>query len=301
MKKLTILLALAFGLIANAQQSGERTLLWRISGNGLAAPSYVFGTIHMICADGIRLSDSLQAAIDKADAVYLELDMDNMVEMLGAMRKMKMRGDTTLADLLTPADYQAVKQFFKEKNTPLPFSMLETFKPMLAASTLMEASVDCDKTLAIEQLVMKEAKRSGKSIKGLETMAYQLSIFDSIPYRLQAEQLATFVKTKGNKEDSRKEMAELERAYKNQDLQKMEALTLAEDMGIARFTNLLLYNRNRNWAAKMKEIMPGKSFVFAVGAGHLPGTQGVLSLLRKMGYTVEPVANKMDQPATAEL
>lgn len=301
MKKIAAVFALLCSLFSGAQQPSERTLLWRISGNGLQAPSYVFGTIHMICADGIRLSDSLNAAIGKADAVYLELDMDNMFEMLGAMRKMKMRGDTTLADLLPAADYEAVKQFFKAKNTPLPFSMLETFKPMLAASTLMEASVDCDKTLAMEQLVMKEAKRSGKTIKGLETMGYQLSIFDSIPYKLQAEQLAIYVKTKGGKDESRKEMAELERAYKSQDLKKMEALTLEEDMGIARFTDLLLYNRNRNWAAKMKDIMPGRSLVFAVGAGHLPGDQGVLNLLRKMGYRVEPVANKMDQPATAEL
>lgn len=284
-----------------AAQKAENTLLWRISGNGLTAPSYVFGTIHMICADGIQLSDSLTTAIGKASAVYLELDMDNMMEMMGAMRKMKMRGDTTLSDLLPQKAYLSVKAYFKEKNSPLPFSMLETFKPMLAAATLMEASVSCDNSVSMEQLVMKEAKKTRKGIKGLETMAYQLSIFDSIPYKLQAEQLAAYVAQQDSGTDAKKQFAEMESAYKSQNLKKLEQLTLEDDMGIARFTDLLLYNRNKTWADKMQGIMPGGPAVFAVGAGHLPGAQGVLNLLKKKGYKVEPVANDMNKKISAEL
>lgn len=301
MKKILTILSLALGLVAGAQPGKTNTLLWRISGNGLSAPSYVFGTIHMICAENIRLSDSLVSAIGRADAVYLELDMDNTFEMLGAMRKMKMRGDTTLADLLPEKDYLAVKTFFKGQKSLLPFSMLETLKPLLAASTLMENAVTCDKSVAMEQLIMKEAKGRSKNIKGLESMAYQLGIFDSIPYRLQAEQLAAYVKNHGNDEDAKKAFAEMEQAYKSQDLKKMEQLTLEDDMGIARFTDLLLYNRNTNWVAKMQDLMQGKSLVFAVGAGHLPGTKGMLELLKKKGYRVEPVANDMIKNRTQEL
>lgn len=301
MKKLLAFLTLFTCFAVNAQQQKEQTLLWRVSGNGLQAPSYVFGTIHMICADGIRLSDSLGKAIRSADAVYLELDMDNMFEMLGAMRKMRMKGDTTLADLLSSEDYTTVKTFFKTQGGPIPFSMLETFKPLLSASTLMESAASCSNSVAMEQLIMKEAKQHRKEVRGLETMAYQLSIFDSIPYKLQAEQLAAYVKTHASKEDTRRELARMEEAYRSQDLRKMEALTLEDDMGIARFTDLLLYNRNRNWVAKMQQLMPNKSFVFAVGAGHLPGELGVLTLLRKKGYAVEPVANDMIQKVTAEL
>jgi uncharacterized protein YbaP (TraB family) len=300
MKKLMWSLLLLCGMGAGAQKD-QNTLLWRISGNGLQAPSYVFGTIHMICADGIQLSDSLQNAINKADAVYLELDMDNMMEMLGAMRKMKMRGDTTLENLLPQKDYLAVKAFFTQKGSPIPFSMLETFKPMLAAATLMESSVSCDNSVAMEQLVMKEAKKSRKNIKGLETMAYQLSIFDSIPYKLQAEQLAAYVAHQDSGASAKDDFAKMENAYKSQDLKKLEQLTLEDDMGISRFTDLLLYNRNNNWVTKMQGIMSGGSMVFAVGAGHLPGEKGVLNLLKKKGYKVEPVANKMDKKITAEL
>lgn len=267
------------------------TLLWRISGKNLRVPSYLFGTMHMLCADDIQLSDSLTQAIRKADNVYLELDMDNLFEMMSAMTKMKMRNDTTLADLLTKEEYEKVKTYFKNNSGLIPFSMLETYKPLLAASMIMEQSGQCDNMISMEQLIMEEAKKDDVAIKGMETMDYQMSIFDSIPYSFQAKQLLKMVE-EGNKDDE-KEMAEITNAYRNQELDKMEDFTKKEDMGIANFTDLLLYNRNANWARKLEGLLNHQSLVVAVGAGHLPGDKGVINLLRKAGYTVEPVKNQM--------
>lgn len=285
--------ATVFYLACFAQSANkENTLLWRISGKDLKTPSYLFGTIHMICGDDVIISDSLKEAIKGADKVYLELDMDNMFELMSVMSKMKMRGDTTLAQLLTPEEYEKVKNFFDSNKGLIPFSMLETYKPMLTASTLMQGSVDCSRPMAMEQLVMKEAKRSGIGIKGLETMAFQMSIFDSIPYAVQAKQLLNYVENYGNKDDN-KEFEELTKAYRNQDLKMLEMLTEKEDAGIQQFTEIMLYKRNEDWTKKLSEIMPAGSVVVAVGAGHLPGVRGVINLLRKAGYKVEPVENKM--------
>jgi len=285
--------ATVFYLACFAQSTNkENTLLWRVSGKDLKTPSYLFGTIHMICGDDVIISDSLQAAIKGADKVYLELDMDNMFELMSVMSKMKMRGDTTLAQLLTPEEYEKVKSFFNSNKGLIPFSMLETYKPMLTASTLMQSSVNCSRPMAMEQLVMKEAKRSGVGIKGLETMAFQMSIFDSIPYSVQAKQLLNYVENYGNKDDN-KEFEELTKAYRNQDLQLLEKLTEKEDSGIQQFTEIMLYRRNEDWTKKLSDILPTGSYVVAVGAGHLPGERGVINLLRKAGYKVEPVENKM--------
>jgi uncharacterized protein YbaP (TraB family) len=288
-----------FGFTA-AAQSSENTLLWRISGKGLSRPSYLFGTIHMMCATDIQLSDSLRSAIRQADRIYLELDMDNLFEVLGAMNKMKMRNDTTLADLLTKEEYDKVKKYFNEKGGLLPFSMLETYKPMLAASTLMEGSMDCENMIVMEQLVMNEAGKSGKEIKGLETMAYQLSIFDSIPYKLQAQQLVKYIE-EGAYDAGSKELEELTNAYRNQQLKKLEELTSDEKSGMPGFNNILLYNRNANWVKKLQSLLPQSSLVIAVGAGHLPGAKGVINLLRKAGYKVEPVKNDMIRKRTKEI
>ncbi len=299
---LSVLAIIAF--VANSQPvkktSANNTLLWRISGKNIVQPSYLFGTMHMLCADDIDLSDSLVNAIRKADNVYLELDMDNVFEMMAAMTKMKMRNDTTLSDLLSKEEYEKVKNYFKENSSLIPFSMLETYKPLLAASMIMEQQAgNCGNMISMEQLIMKEAKKNDVGIKGMETMEYQMSIFDSIPYGFQARQLVKMVEG-GNKNEAT-EMETLTKAYRDQQLDKMEELTKNEDMGIKNFADMLLYNRNANWAKKLDGLMPGKSLVVAVGAGHLPGDKGVINLLRKAGYKVEPVTNNMIKKKTKEI
>jgi uncharacterized protein len=285
-----------------APKQSENTLLWRVSGKDLSKPTYLFGTMHLICADDIILSDSLTQAIRNADNVYLELDMDNIMEMMGAMTKMKMRNDTTLADLLTKDEYDKVKKFFTEKSAMLPFAMLETYKPLMAASLIMQqqSGAGCDNMISMEQLVMKEAKSNGVKIRGIETMAYQMSIFDSIPYGFQAKQLVKMVEDDGKSSDGN-DMKKITDAYRNQQLSAMEEITKSEDIGIGSFTDILLYNRNINWANKLKDLMPGKSMVVAVGAGHLPGEKGLINLLRKQGYTVEPVKNDMIKKKIKEI
>jgi uncharacterized protein len=269
----------------------ENTLLWKISGNGLKKPSYLFGTIHMLCEDDALLSDSLKNVIKKVQEVYFEVDLDNMFEMLGVMSKMKMKGDTTLQDLLSEADYKKVKNYFETKESMLPFSMLETYKPMLAASTLQQGGMPCETTAMMEQVIMQEAKQYSKPIKGLESMGYQASVLDNIPYKLQADQLVSYIDNanKGDGED--KELTEMMNAYRSQDLKKLEEMLMKSDPSISNYTDILLYNRNENWVVKLKKLLPEKSVLVAVGAGHLPGKKGCINLLRNEGFKVTPVKN----------
>jgi uncharacterized protein YbaP (TraB family) len=64
---------------------------------------------------------------------------------------------------------------------------------------------------------------------------------------------------------------------------------LEDDAGMSSFKDLLLYRRNKRWIAPMIEFMRKQATFFAVGAGHLPGEKGVISLLRQAGFTVEPL------------
>lgn len=298
-------MALSISIISCAQKTKSKTpaakaeinpdnntLLWKISGNGLAKPSYLFGTIHLLCADDAVLSDNMKKVIAEADEIYLEVDMDNLLEMFGAMSKMKMKGDTTLRDLLTETDYDKVKKFFEEKGSMLPFSMLEKYKPILAASLLESGSLPCDQTAAMEQIIMAEAKEHDKKIKGLETLAFQAGILDSIPYKLQAEQLVKYVEDADKPKEGETELARMWKAYNEQDLKQLEELLIQSDVGINNYTELLLYRRNSNWVSKLKSLMPESSLLIAVGAGHLPGDRGVINLLRKAGYTLTPMPNK---------
>ena len=288
-----VLLSGLLGITAFSQKNSnnDHTLLWKISGNGLKKPSYLFGTIHMLCEDDAVLSDSLKSVIKNVKEVYFEVDLDYMFELLGVMSKMKMQGDTTLQDLLSESDYEKVKAYFETNGSILPFSMIETYKPMLAASTLQQGGLPCENTAMMEQVIMQEAKQYNKGIKGLESMGYQAGVLDSIPYKLQAEQLVSYIDNanKGSGED--KELNEMLNAYRDQDLKKLEDMLMKSDPSIANYTDVLLYNRNENWVKKIKLLLPEKSILIAVGAGHLPGKRGCINLLRTEGYKVTPVKN----------
>jgi hypothetical protein len=121
-------------------------------------------------------------------------------------------------------------------------------------------------------------------------MQFQASVFDSIPYEWQAKEL---LKNIDSFSVYKKEFDTMMLEYKNQQLSSMEKLLGKSEFGSdKKYEEILLINRNRNWASQLKNIMNKESVFVAVGAGHLVGEKGLLNLLRKEGYTVEPLLNK---------
>ncbi len=264
------------------------TLLWEISGNGLTKPSYLFGTMHLLCADDAVLSDNMKNVIRESDRIYFEIDMDNMMEMMGALKYLKMSGNKKLSDLLTAEEYARVKTYFEKNPGMIPFSMMESFKPFFINSLISEQKMTCGSKGGMEQVIMAESKQYRKEIKGLETVQFQASVFDSIPYSQQAKEL---VKSIDSADKNAGVTEELLAVYRRQDLAKIEELTNKEEGGVAEFIDLLLFNRNADWAKKMTGIMQSGGILFAVGAAHLPGEKGVLNLLRNQGYQIKPLSN----------
>ncbi|RYY28074.1 MAG: TraB/GumN family protein [Chitinophagaceae bacterium] len=267
----------------------NNTLLWEISGKGLSTPSYVFGTMHILCADDANLSPNLKQIIRECNQVYFEIDMDNMQELMGAMKYLRMNDGAKISDLLTAEEYERVKNYFDRNKSQLPFSMMNRFKPYFVTSLIGEQLMNCAETKGMEAQIMKELKPYNKDIKGLETTEFQASIFDSIPYKKQAKDLVSYI----DSVDHYKGLtAEMVKVYLQQDLGKLDKLMQQSDAGMNEYMDLMLYDRNRRWVTQMPEIMndPGAT-LFAVGAGHLPGEEGVLNLLKKAGYTVRPLKN----------
>jgi uncharacterized protein len=271
--------------------ANNNTLLWEISGKGLKKPSYLFGTMHLLCKEDARMSPGLQQALERCDTVYMELDMENLGEMMGAMMHMNMKGGRKLRDLLNTDEYERVKAYFK-KHGSLPFSMVENFKPMLLASTIMEEEMPCKELGGMEMAIMDANKKTKKRkpLEGLETMSYQASMFDSIPYEKQARELLRYVDSGSSQNNDIKVLLD---AYRSQDMKQIETLTFKSEPGLAEYMDLLLYQRNRNWVTKLRNILPNARLLIAVGAGHLIGKEGLLELLKKEGYTLRPLENKI--------
>src|SRR6478736_7003626 len=105
LKTFTTFLITLFALSANAQSSLEKTLLWQITGPGISAPSYLYGTIHLMCPNDIVVSTELRAKFYSTKQLFLELDMDDPSVLLKTMTQINMQNDTLLSDLLPKERY----------------------------------------------------------------------------------------------------------------------------------------------------------------------------------------------------
>ena len=216
------------------------------------------------------------------------MDMDDPSVMLSALLYMNMKNDKKLSDLYSPADYERVKQYFNDTlNTPL--GMLQKVKPYFLVAMLYPRMMNCKTASGVDEELMKLAKENKKEIQGLETMAFQTSVFDSIPYEWQAKEL---LKNIDSFPYYKRQFDTMMRAYKNQQMDEMAISIAKSEFGSDVYEDLLLKNRNHDWVNKLKAIMASESVFVAVGAGHLLGKDGLLSLLKSQGYKVDPLINK---------
>jgi len=264
------------------------TLLWQISGNGLQKPSYLFGTFHLMCKDDIQFSDQLKTALANAETMYLELDMDDPALMLSGMMLMTMKGGKKLSDFYSKEEYKKIETFFKD-SLSAPLSFLQTMKPFMLLALLYPKMMPCKTVSGIEEELMKLAKVQKKEIKGLETMELQAAVFDSIPYEEQAKEL---LKSIDSMELNKRNFDTMMRVYKGQRLSAIEALFSKNEFGMQDHEDILLNKRNVNWVEQLGVILKKENVFIAVGAGHLVGENGLITLLRKKGYKLLPLQNK---------
>jgi len=267
-----------------------KALLWEITGKGLQQSSFLFGTIHMIASEDYFLPEGTLSAIDVTDKMVFEIDMADLsdpTKLMPIMQKAYMKGDTSLKDLMTTEDYKIVSDHFSEMGLPMFF--MERIKPMFLtvfASGDMDPNGMKDGSIkSYEMEFASIAENSNKSTGGLESIDFQIGLFDAIPYSDQANMLLETIKSGGEGDDT---MEKLVAMYKQQDIEALYGM-MQDDDSTAEYEDILLVKRNKNWIPQMATMMTEQRTFFAVGAGHLGGPYGVIKLLEKEGYMVKPV------------
>ena len=162
---------------------------------------------------------------------------------------------------------------------------MEKVKPMMLYSMLMPKLLGCE-AVSLEMELVALAKKQKMEVLGLETTEFQMAIFDKISYKIQAKMLYETIK---NSAKSRKDLHDLMDAYISKDFLKMQQLIEDSSDSFEGLEDELLKDRNLDWIAKIETFTKGKPTFFAVGAGHLLGEEGVLSLLKGKGYKIKPV------------
>ena len=293
MKRLSLVLAVLMIALASQAQ-----LLWKVSGGGLTRPSYIMGTYHFAPSSMIDKIPGMAQAFEDCDVVVGEIEMDNMMNQEAQMamaQAMMAPADSTLDKLYSPEDYSIIEGVFNKYfgSMGVKLNQMNNLKPS-AISTQMQAMQalkyfpNFDANDLIDAMVQKRGKDMGKPALALETIQEQTDLLFNSPISEQAKGLLEACK---KDELFVVQSSALVEAYMAQDLGKLESIITNPELGgdDDDAMDALIYSRNRNWVKKLQAMMPERACLVCVGAGHLPGAQGLLQLLRDQGFTVEPM------------
>lgn len=258
----------------------ENSLLWEVSGKGLKKPSYLYGTVHMICSNDYFLSEKTKKAFHNSDRLFLEINFTDPAEM-SQMQQLAM-GKEPLSKKLSPEQLVKLDSILK-KSTGMSVQQIDNFSLLTVLSLISMKSFGCTDLKFYEMEFSGLAKERNIAVLGLETVTAQFEILENAYSNDEILKLLD--------ESTTKETTDLVDAYKAENIEAMYALSTDLKVTSEKTKKQILDNRNLNWVKVMPEIMNQNSIFFAVGAGHLGGEYGVINLLRKEGYTLKPLMN----------
>lgn len=288
MRKLSLLLCFFLTVAVLAAQPAEqkRHMLWQVQGS--KGTVYLAGSFHLLTEDVYPLDSIFVALFEESDMLVLEIPADSL-QSSAAQRYMLQKGlyqdGGTLADAVPESLYVATSEFLS--GVGVPIAMFQKARPWFMAMTLS--------VLQMQKLGFRAengldfyfadlARKAGKPITGLETVAEQLAIFAGMPDSLQAAFLQETLGEIGTMETSIKELLA---AWKQGDAEKIAAMLFDSMAEFPALQKRLLRDRNERWVEKIIPMLEqGKRAYIVVGAGHLAGEFGLPSLLRQKGYRV---------------
>lgn len=274
----------AFLLLLISAFSARAQLLWEVTGNGLTQPSYLYGTIHMVKKKDFKVSPEINEKLAASDQVIMEMDMDfGISEMMEMAKRMMLPKGKTLEDYCTASEYARLKKYCLDTVGMKESKFLGYCKmtPFFFSSILLKEQLG--EVEAYEEYFKSKAKKSKKTIVGLETLEEQMNTVDAMSIEDQKNMLFEALGT---------ELTEFDKMYalyEKQNLDSLYSYIQEESKSTPDFEREFLVKRNLKWIPLLKGNMMMKSSFVAVGAAHLAGDQGVISLLRKEGFTVQPI------------
>ena len=262
-------------------------LLYRITGKYLTKPSYIFGTIHLICPKDMFPSETLKGFINQTGQLILEIKLNDPAELQKAAKGSIMPDGKTVKDYLKPAEYTKVDTLFKDY-LGVSYDLFQTIKPNLVSSILLKSPkvIGCQEPVAYDNFLVETATSSKLPIRGLETVEAEFAAIDSQPFEKQVEGLN---KTAADPEKSFGDFKNVYKVYLTQNSDDLYNLAANQSDTDGDLAAKLLNERNAAWIPVIeKNITVTPSFI-GVGGAHLGGKSGLLSLLRGKGYELTPI------------
>ncbi len=300
----TLLLFAASVLHANGQPAKKpekkyQGLLWEITGNGLARPSYLFGTMHVSNKLAFHLADSFFTAIKSVDVVALETNPANWQEdyskpnIFSGSNNYRGGDDFMSAMFDMPNDYIRKNTFAigkYENNLKLALAT----EPAMINGMLYRTynyGADFEEDTYLDMYIFQTGSKLGKKMTGVENFEESEKLVAEA-YKDAAKERRTSKKSYDEDysyEDNIKNPYTIEDAYRKGDLDMLDSMEQKQFNSKA-FLEKFLYKRNEIQANSIDSIIKSKTSLFVgVGSAHLPGKRGVIEMLRAKGYKLRAV------------
>lgn len=287
MRRLTTSILLAcLSLTALADETGHKVTMWLAEGERNRV--YLLGSIHLLRKQDHPLPAVFDEAYDDADALVMELDMDDIdpIALQALTNQMGVLHDeTTLRDLMGDELYATAERTAAEVD--IPFDMLAKTEPWFAAITveqLVLMRLGFNPLYGIEMHMTMKATQDGKTVDGLETVEEQLGFLDGLSLEAQNELLIQTLSETGEVEEI---MDELIRAWRYGDTAYLEENMLEDMQDFPELYAAIVADRNRRWVAAIEDLLDDdQDYLIVVGALHLIGDDGVPRLLSGRGVRI---------------
>jgi uncharacterized protein YbaP (TraB family) len=276
--KLTHRLSILFGILL-LFTSAHSQLLYRISGNGLKQDSYLFGTIHTMPKEDFEMPKKVMDALKSCGTIALEIDLNMSLSEKIELAKMTMLPNGgTLKDYMPDSSYTKLKSYCMDSLSwkESKFEQYSHMKPFFFSSVVLQEKIGKQKSFEME--FDKLAKKYKMPLIGLETVMYQMETIDRISIKVQLPFMDDF--------SNMSEFDEMFSLYEKEDINGLYKMISEETDMLPEFNHWFLDVRNANWIPVIEKQISKEATFIAVGAGHLGGTNGVLELLKKQGYSV---------------
>jgi uncharacterized protein YbaP (TraB family) len=260
--------------------------LWKVADEDTVI--YLFGTVHMLPMEVDWYKDDIAAALTASDTLVTEIPMDMGSEarmQQVAMQKAMLPEGTTLRSLLSEDQVAAYEGALGDLSLPAAaFDRLEPWMVGLTLTTLPLLKEGYSPDSGVEKVLL--SKIGEKPQDALETVEFQLGIFDSLP---QEKQIDFMMEAVGDIDEAKTMLDKMVAEWIEGDADGLADL-MNEGLEDAEIAEALLYSRNANWTDWIDTRLdePGTVFI-AVGAGHLAGAKSVQQMLAERDVPVERV------------
>ncbi len=279
---LVALAIVVFGYGA-AYSNDSSSLLWKVTGNDMQYPLYIYGSIHALPQADFIIHDTAYHIFQHSSLAVFEVDLTQPDIGAEVQRGMLMTG-TSIEQLLSDDDFSTLKSFV-EDSIGLSMDAVKNVKPLMFSAFFIPKIIGSQPS-SYDFYFSQKAQELSIPVAGLETVSEQFGYFDLVPLKEQAQMLMESVNDFDKEKDIYAKMIEL---YKKHDIEALYELTVDLAKNYESFTHNLLHKRNKDWIPKIINTCKEEACFVVVGAGHLGGEKGVINLLRKEGYSVKPV------------